>query len=198
MDASINYREGDIHLNLNELFNKEKERRNWQDPEGTLKRIGLSECHYFADIGCGYGFFSIPAAKIVGEKGKIYAVDKNPEAISIVKKRLNKESLNAELVTGMAEETLFCEKCMDIVFFSIVLHDFADIPKVLENSRKMIKNDGTLVNIDWKKIHLDKGPPYSKKFSVEKAKSLIKNAGFNVKDVRNDSELLYTIIADPA
>ncbi|MBD3207512.1 methyltransferase domain-containing protein, partial [Candidatus Bathyarchaeota archaeon] len=99
-------------MDINELYEKEKDRRNWQNPEDTLKRIGLGEGHHFADIGCGYGFFSIPAAKIVGEKGKVYAVDKNPEAISIVKKRLNKESLNAELVTGMAEETLFCEKCM--------------------------------------------------------------------------------------
>jgi ubiquinone/menaquinone biosynthesis C-methylase UbiE len=185
-------------LDINVLYEKEKERRNWQDPEETLEKIGLMEGHHFADIGCGYGFFSIPATKMVGEKGKVYAVDKNPEAISIVRKRLTKESLNAELVTGMAEKTLFCEKCMDIVFFSIVLHDFTDIPKVLENSRKMIKDDGILVNIDWKKKPMDKGPPYSKKFSIDKAKSLILKAGFKIKCVRENSELLYTIIADPA
>ena len=185
-------------MNLNEVYKKEKERRNWQSPERTLEKIGLEEGHHFADIGCGYGFFSIPAAKIVGKKGKVYAVDKNSEAISIVKRRLKDESLNAELVTGMAEETIFCEECMDFVFFSIVLHDFRDIPKVLENSRKMIKDDGILVNIDWKKIPLDKGPPYSKKFSIEKAKSLIQNAGFKIKNTREDSELLYVIIADPA
>jgi ubiquinone/menaquinone biosynthesis C-methylase UbiE len=185
-------------LNLKEIYEKEKERRNWQNPEQTLINIGLKEGHRFADIGCGYGFFTLPALRMVGKSGKVYAVDKNAEAISIIRRRLSGDPDNIELVTGLAEDIVFCEGCIDFMFFSIVLHDFSDIMKVLDNSRKMIKKDGVLVNIDWKKKKLDKGPPYSKKFSIGKASGLIESAGYRINKIDKESALLYSITAHPA
>jgi ubiquinone/menaquinone biosynthesis C-methylase UbiE len=48
-------------------------RRSWYSPEAILQDLhsGMT----FMDIGCGDGFFSILAAKKIGEKGKVYAVD---------------------------------------------------------------------------------------------------------------------------
>ena len=57
------------------ILRDEQERRKWQNPENVLAEIGLKSGMTFADIGCGQGFFTIPAAKIVGESGKVYASD---------------------------------------------------------------------------------------------------------------------------
>ena len=85
----------------------------------------------FMDIGCGYGFFTIPAARIVGEKGKVYAVDVSALAIDSLKREAAEEGLkNIVATAGAAEETVFCDACADIVFYSIVLHDFRDATKV--------------------------------------------------------------------
>ena len=97
----------------------------------------------------------------------------------------------------MAEDTIFCNSCIDVVFFSIVLHDFKDPIKVLKNTRKMIKKDGILVNIDWHKEDLPLGPPTSKKFTVEKASSMIERTGYKVTHNENLSNLLYKIMAKP-
>jgi len=183
-------------MNLRELNVTEAERRRWQNPEDTLKRVGLKVGHSFADIGCGYGFFTEPAARIVGSTGEVYAVDMDPEAINAVRRRLDRAHLSATLLTGKAEETVFCGNCLDIVFFSIVLHDFSDPLRVLGNSRKMIKAGGTLVNIDWKK-DAPMGPPPSIKFSSEKAASLIRRSGYSVVDIDEESDYLYTILARP-
>jgi len=184
-------------MNLRELDVMEAERRRWQDPEETLRRVGLREGHSFADIGCGYGFFTEPAARIVGSAGEVYAVDSDPGGIDVVRRRLDRARLSATLVTGRAEDTVFCGNCMDIVFFSIVLHDFSDPLKVLGNSRRMIKVGGTLVDIDWKKEARHMGPPTPRKFSVEKAASLIRHSGFSVVEVDTEHDLLYTILAKP-
>jgi len=183
-------------MNLRELDAVDANRRRWQDPDFTLLRIGLREGHSFADIGCGYGFFTEPAARIVGSAGKVYAVDINAGAIEAVRRRLDRARLSATLVTGKAEETVFCEGCMDIVFFSIVLHDFGDPLRVLGNSRRMIKAVGTLVDVDWKK-EARMGPPAQVKFSVEKAAQLIQRSGFRVVEIDEEHDLLYTILAKP-
>ena len=58
----------------------------------------------FIDVGCGNGFFALPAARLVGEKGKVYGLDANAEAIGMFKKTAMKKGLrNLNLRVGMAE-----------------------------------------------------------------------------------------------
>jgi precorrin-6B methylase 2 len=72
----------------------------------------------FIDLGCGEGFFAIPAAKIVGDKGKVYALDVNEQAIGALQKKADEQGLtNLSTRVGAAEEVVFCESCADFVFF---------------------------------------------------------------------------------
>ena len=103
------------------------------------------------DIGCGEGFFTIPAARIVGKKGKVYGLDRDDEAVSILRQKTSKAGLvNINLRVGEAEETILCDKCADIIFYGIVLHDFYNPIRVLKNAKGMLKPSGLLVNLDWK------------------------------------------------
>jgi ubiquinone/menaquinone biosynthesis C-methylase UbiE len=173
-------------------------RRKWRKPEATLKEIGLREGTVFMDIGCGDGFFTIPAAQIVGEKGAVYAVDTYSAAVEKLKDTAAEKGLaNITVKVGAAEETVFCKECADIVFYSRVLHDFKDPAKVLLNAKQMIKPTGTLVNFDWKKKPTMFGPPVHIRFSEEKASSLIKAAGFTIKKVESAGHNFYVITAKP-
>src|SRR4030067_511676 len=51
----------------------ETTRRSWYNPEAIL--VDLKAGMTFADIGCGDGYFAVLAAKKVGAKGKVYAMD---------------------------------------------------------------------------------------------------------------------------
>ena len=44
-----------------------------------MANIGLKSGLIFMDIGCGGGFFALPAARVVGESGKVYGIDTNAE-----------------------------------------------------------------------------------------------------------------------
>ena len=100
-------------------------RRRWQNPESILGRVGLKPSQVFVDIGCGDGFFTIPAARIVGENGKVYALDIENNAIRAIEDRARKEGLkNIVTTVGKAEETVVCEGCSDMIFFANDLHDF--------------------------------------------------------------------------
>jgi len=152
----------------------------------------------FMDIGCGDGFFTIPAAQIVGEQGKVYAVDIDASAIERLKRRASEKDLNnVTAIVGAAEETIFCDECADIVFYSIVLHDFRDPAKVLQNAKQILKPTGTLVNLDWKKKLMPIGPPMRIRFSEEQALNIIKQASFTIESVKDLGRNFYIITAKP-
>jgi len=176
----------------------ESERRQWQDPEAVLAATGLKPGSTFMDIGCGEGFFTLPAARLTGPGGRVYGVDIEGEAIETLRRRAAAEGLNnLELITGKAEEALLCQACTDIVFFGNVLHDFENPAEVVRKARRMIKPEGKLANLDWKKEAMSFGPPLSRRFDEAAAISLIEPAGFRVESVKDAGKYHYLIIARP-
>ena len=174
------------------------ERRRWQNPEAILSSIGLRSGLTFMDIGCGGGFFALPAARMIGEKGKVYGLDTNADSIASLGQQASREGLkNLCLTIGRAEETTICKQCADILFIGMALHDFQDASKVLENARSMVKPTGRLANLDWKKEPMEFGPPLRIRFSAEMAVSLIKGAGFAVESVKDTGPYHYLVIATP-
>jgi ubiquinone/menaquinone biosynthesis C-methylase UbiE len=164
----------------------ETERRTWQNPEEILTTIGLKAGHTIVDIGCGEGFFTLPAARIVGPKGLVYAIDSNPQSMARLEKKAAEDGLNNILLTlKEAESSLVCEGCADFIFFGIVLHDFRDPDKVLLNARQMLKPGGCLINLDWKKEPMRLGPPLEKRFDIGTAAAMLKKAGFGVEKSEN-------------
>ncbi len=176
----------------------EDERRKWQDPEAILANIGVKPLSVFMDIGCGDGFFTLPAARIVGAMGTVYALDIDAVAIGKLKEKADAEGLhNLTLKIDKAEDTVFCQACADFVFFGIDLHDFADPAKVLANARKMLKPTGKVVDLDWKKEGMEFGPPLAKRFSEERTVRLMETAGFTVESVKEIKPYFYLVIARP-
>ncbi len=150
----------------------------------------------FMDIGCGEGFFSVLAAKKVGTTGKVYAVDVDASAIEKLEQKTKAEGLkNIVTKIGKAEDTVFCQGCADFIFYGMDLHDFSDPAKVLKNAKQMMKVNGQLIDLDWKKMNMSFGPPVAIRFNEEKASDLLRSAGFTVTDIRNIGPYHYLIVA---
>lgn len=172
------------------------ERRKWQNPESILNGLGLKAGHTFIDIGCGQGFFTLPAAEIVGPNGKVYALDINRQAVRTLKREASKRGItNLNAQVGAAEEITLCESCADYVFFGIDLHDFNDPQRVLANAKTMMKPTGLLVDLDWKKKQMNIGPPLERRFSQSQATKLIESTGFRVTTARTSGPNHYILTA---
>ena len=172
------------------------ERKRWQDPDQVLSTIGLRDGMAFVDIGCGEGYFAIPAARRLKNYGKVYAVDINAESVERLRAQADTEGLkNLTSRVGDAETTRFCEGCADIVFFGIDLHDFRDPVAVLKNAKLMLGPQGRLVDLDWKDEPMEPGPPLGKRFSIGRARHLIESVGLRVRDVQDAGPYHYLIIA---
>lgn len=176
----------------------EAARRRWQHPESILEGVGLAPGGTFADVGCGDGFFALPAARIVGPRGRVCGIDIDAEALDLLREKAYSEGLdNVILRKGMAEEIVLCDGCADVVFFGIDLHDFVDPVRVLRNAKRMARSTGVVVDVDWKKEPLPLGPPPAKKFSPEHAASLMVEAGLEVRTVAEAGPYHYIVTAMP-
>ena len=172
------------------------ERRNWQDPEAILQGIGLGPGDTFIDVGCGGGFFALPAAKIVGVSGRVFGVDIDAGSIERLGEEARREGItNLVLRTSPAEETVFCDSCADYVFFGIDLHDFSDPRRVIANAKRMLGPEGTLIDLDWKKKPTPMGPPPGIRFSEEEARAMIEASGLRVTQIRDEGPYHYLITA---
>ena len=178
------------------ILRDEQERRKWQNPENVLAEIGLKSGMTFADIGCGQGFFTIPAAKIVGESGKVDASDISETNIQKLREKVDAAGLtNVIMEIGKAEDLILCDACADIVFFGIVLHDFENPSKVLTNAHSMLKKTGKFVDLDWKQEPMEFGPPLHIRFGEEKAKRLLETSGFTILLTKKSGLYHYFIVA---
>ena len=100
-----------------------------------------------ADIGAGGGWFSAIASKRVGEKGKVYAVDINVDAIEYINKRKEKDNLtNVEAVLGKTDAPLLKNKSIDAVLILNTYHEIAEPIIYLKNLKTSLKK-GALVGI---------------------------------------------------
>jgi ubiquinone/menaquinone biosynthesis C-methylase UbiE len=183
-------------MNKRQFRSDDPERRQWQDPEKILTLVSVVTGMVFIDVGCGDGYFALPAARRVGPQGKVYAVDSDAAAVERLREQAAREGLdNLFSEVREAEETVVCEGCVDYVFFGIDLHGFRDPAQVLLNAKKMLRHEGHLIDLDWKDESMEFGPPQQKRFSIEKARYLIESAGFTIASVTDAGPYHYLIIA---
>ena len=109
-----------------------------------LKEVGIKPGFHVVDYGCGPGGYVIPLAELVGESGKIYALDIQPLAIqkvrSVARKRqlTNVETIHSDCKTGLPNNSV------DVVLLYDTFHALGDPNGVLEELHRVLKPDGIL------------------------------------------------------
>ena len=120
-------------------------RRKWQ--QFNLIEEGQS----FLDYGCGTGDFTIPAARMVGVSGKVYALDCFPRQLKIVETQARKEGLsNIETILS-DNKTGLPDECIDIIWMCDAFHEVNQKRAVLEELHRVLKREGVLAIYDGMK-----------------------------------------------
>lgn len=73
-------------------------RLKYNNPEMLLRDSGIQSGQTVLEIGCGSGFFTIAAAKILGDKGKLYSIDIHPVAVKETQQKIDAEDLKNVIV----------------------------------------------------------------------------------------------------
>jgi ubiquinone/menaquinone biosynthesis C-methylase UbiE len=119
--------------------------RDYRQPRANiLREVNIKHGFKILDFGCGPGSYILPASQMVGEPGKVYALDVSSIAINMVKSLVEKnglknvETILSDCVTGLPNDSI------DVVLLYDVFHDFEDKQAILKELRRVLKLDGLL------------------------------------------------------
>jgi len=113
-----------------------------KDGERFLKDIGVRKGHVVLDFGCGEGHYTIPAAKAAGEKGTVYAFDKDKNALRKLEKLAGKFGLkNIKLIHGDTKISLK-NNSLDVVLVYDVIHYEKNRKAIYDEICRLLKPTG--------------------------------------------------------
>ena len=125
-----------IHETLYGLF---------RDPFKALKAAGLESGQRVLELGCGPGFFTVPAAKMVGEQGSVTALDINPRAVEHVREKIEQTGVtNATAILADAARTGLPSQSFDLVFLFGFRHTTGDMANIMAEMHRLLKPAGKL------------------------------------------------------
>ncbi len=172
------------------------ERRKILPPEETLMKLGLDEGDRVADIGCGIGYFSIPAAKIAGSRGYVFAFDISQEMLKETLKRATANNIsNLHTILIPENDIIFGEK-VSFVLMSNLLHEIDNKLDMLRQARNILRDKGRLAIVEWQKAETKYGPPIDHRIDKNEVVEMLAALGFNCINKFDIGENFYGITAE--
>lgn len=165
--------------NIEKLDNAE--RRKMMPPDEILLKFKIEDDGKLLDIGCGIGYFTVPAAKIL-KNNKVIGIDIIPEIIGIAKEKAHGIS-NIQFRTSEEYNFPVENNSIKYVLISNVLHEVEDRKRYFNEIKRVLKEDGYLLIIDWEKRQMELGPPVHERISKDEMLELCDNAGFTLVEV---------------
>ncbi|HLC89441.1 MAG TPA: class I SAM-dependent methyltransferase [Patescibacteria group bacterium] len=147
------------------------------DPVMILNRLGVKSGLRLADLGCGgAGHFIIPAARFVGDKTTVYAVDILKSVLqSVTSKAYFQGIKNIKPVWANLEtfgSTKIPKESLDFVFLINILFQSKQDENIIKEAERLLKTGGKLLVIDWNQNPTSFGPPPIDRIKPEVVKKI--------------------------
>ncbi|HEX5051271.1 MAG TPA: methyltransferase domain-containing protein [Planctomycetota bacterium] len=113
---------------------------------------GQSVC----DLGCGNGYHTLPLAETVGAAGKVFAVDVQPQMLTLLQQRSERRQLeNIVFVEATADDPKLPPASCDLVLLVDVYHELSHPVRVMAHVRRALKPGGRVVLVEFREEHAD-------------------------------------------
>jgi SAM-dependent methyltransferase len=150
------------------------------DPESILDRLGLQNLAGDAvEFGCGYGTFTLPAAKRT--TGTVYALEIEPDLAALVQtKTAALANVRVRRRDFVVEGTGLADESAEYVMLFNILHA-AEAPAMLAEARRVLRPGGLLGVIHWNyDERTPRGPSMDIRQRPEECRDLALSAGFEL------------------
>lgn len=156
----------------------------FSDPVKNIEQFSLGKGMYVADFGAGSGHYSFAAAQAVGEGGEVYAIDVQKDLLEKVKNEAKLRHLkNIEIIWADLEHvggTKLHDQSMDVIIAANIFFQFENKDNPCIEIKRILKNNGRVLLIDWSASFNNLGPHPDHVFSEDAAKKLFEKHGFMI------------------
>jgi SAM-dependent methyltransferase len=155
------------------------EREAEEAPARAIAALALRPGDSVADLGAGSGYYTVRLANAVGETGRVFAVDIQPEMLAIIRGKVEKSRLtNVELVLGGEDDPRLAAASSDLVLMVDVYHELARPQAMLRAIKRALKPGGRLVLIEFRKEMASVPIREEHKMSVKDARLELEAEGY--------------------
>lgn len=133
--SNLDFRIMSLMLSIRDLIRPRK---------SVLKEVNIKPGFRVLDYGCGPGSYSICAAGLVGEKGRVYAADIHSLALESVTRRAKAAGIDNIETIRTSCETGLPDGSMDVVMVYDVFHHFNESERLLGEFHRVLKPGGVL------------------------------------------------------
>jgi len=117
----------------------------FRDPYKALRAAGLRTGQRVLEVGCGPGFFTVPAGVVVGSEGSVLAIDVNPLAVEHVQAKIDAAGVdNVRVVQADASSTGLPDGSFDLAYVFGVAHPIGDMGGIWREVCRLLAPDGDL------------------------------------------------------
>lgn len=167
-------------------------------PDELWESVGLRADQTVAHLGCGAGFYLIPAARIIGRNGKAYGIDILPDMLAEVESRARRERLEHVLKTRRAnlenpKSSGLDDSSIDWVLVANILHQ-SDPARIFQEASRIVASTGRVLVIEWDTSASPFGPPAGKRRLKAEVIEIAKQAGLTVEKELKPSAYHYGLI----
>jgi ubiquinone/menaquinone biosynthesis C-methylase UbiE len=155
---------------------------SFSSPQEIVLQLGLKEGMRVGDFGAGSGHYARALAGVVGDEGKVYAVDVQEDVLKHLKlnTHLHHQAI-IEAVWGNIEQyggSHLRDESLDAVVLANVLFQVESHDELLREVGRVLKPEGQLLVVDWTDSHGGMGPAKERVVTEAKAEELVARAGF--------------------
>ncbi|MDD3580009.1 MAG: class I SAM-dependent methyltransferase [Desulfobacca sp.] len=152
-------------------------RHQYTRPQELLAWAGIAAGQTLLDFGCGTGFFTVPAARLVAPGGQVLATDIHPEMLAAVRAAVTAQGLDNVEIFPTPEAELSLSTPVDWVLLAFVLHEVSPPGQLLALAHKLIAPTGRILVVEWPREPASHGPPLKVRLSPEQILSLARPLG---------------------
>src|SRR3989344_7645609 len=163
-------------------------------PEKNIEQLGLADNLVVADFGAGSGAYTIAAAEAMHGTGKVYAIEVQKDLLTRLENTCKEKHIgNVSFLWGDVEllgGTKLSDGVCDVVVVSNVLFQASDKKNVLDEARRVLKQGGRLMLIDWRASFNTMGPTTEQVFPGTEARKLVESLNFTF-EISDDSSFFF-------
>ena len=117
----------------------------FRDADQALEAAGLEAGQTVLEVGCGPGFFTVPAARIVGEAGSVTALDVSPLAVEHVRQKVEAQGVtNVEVLLANVTQADLASQSFDLIFLFGLARPIGDVEAIFDAAHRLLKPGGIL------------------------------------------------------
>ncbi|MDD9868047.1 MAG: methyltransferase domain-containing protein [Candidatus Campbellbacteria bacterium] len=151
-------------------------------PLENIKQAGIKSGSIVIDFGAGLGEYTNEVSKVIGENGKVYALDIQKDLVQSLKERMREKGReNAVFIWGNLEKersTGMEANCADFVIMANVLFQINNKDIAIKEAKRVLKQGGILLFIDWLDSFDGLGPSPDMIIKEEDVRDWVSNADF--------------------